>query len=217
MSKLQTGLRRIKAQSHGPAVHDHAADLLARLQKASNAVLASVKAQLDAPRPASVAGKIGEDEQFAMVQALKSVRFEAQIRALFDVLGDGWASAQADYYRSLWVDFQAVFASSAPPWVTLDVKITKKELSTLTDMIQGLNMQSHINWLRDKTLFRMKSLVAKSYKEIPKVKKDYRAAYQDALSGAMDGMMRSIEGLLRGLFEATYEQAQGRFMAVLNG
>lgn len=217
MSKLETGLRKLKSQSHGPAVKDHAESLLVRLRKASNEVLRTVKDKLDAPRPASTEKQVQEDEQGAMQAALKSVRFETQIRALFDILASGWTSIQHEYYRSLWADFKEVFEASAPAWAVLEVKITKKELTSLTDMVQGLQMAEQVAWLRDKTLFRLRSLISKSYKEVPKVKKDYRRTYQDALAGAMDGMMRSIEGLLRGLFEATYEQAQSRFLAVLNG
>ena len=95
--------------------------------------------------------------------------------------------------------------------------ITRAELASMTSLVQGMQMVDHIRWLQDKTLHRVQSLVQKSYVPVPKVKKDYRATYKDALRGAMDGMMRSIEGLLRGLFEATYEQAQSRFLAVLNG
>jgi hypothetical protein len=159
-----------------------------------------------------VEGKIQEDEQFAVRQALKSVRFEVQIGQIFDSLRANWRIVQTAYYRSLWEDFAKVFNASAPSWASLEVKITKAELASMTSLVQGMQMVEHIRWLHDKTLHRIQSLVP-----VPKAKKDYRATYKDALRGAMDGMMRSIEGLLRGLFEATYEQAQSRFLAVLNG
>jgi hypothetical protein len=216
-TKLETGLRRLKTASHGPAVQRYAKDLLARLGRASNEVYSQVVTKLDAPRPASVEGKIVEDEQFAVRQALKSVRFEVQVGQIFDSLRAQWRIVQTDYYRGLWAEFAKVFRASAPSWASLEVRITRAELASMTSLVQGMQMVEHIRWLQDKTLHRIQSLVQKAYVPVPKAKKDYRATYKDALRGAMDGMMRSIEGLLRGLFEATYEQAQSRFLAVLNG
>ena len=216
-TRLETGLKRLKTASHGPSVQRYAKDLLARLGRASNEVYSQVVSKLDAPRPASVEGKIVEDEQFAVRQAMKSVRFEVQVGQIFDSLRANWRIVQTDYYRGLWPEFAKVFRASAPSWASLEVKITRSELASMTSLVQAMQMVDHIRWLQDKTLHRIQSLVQKAYVPVPKVKKDYRASYKDALRGAMDGMMRSVEGLLRGLFEATYEQAQSRFLAVLNG
>lgn len=216
-TKLQSGLKRLKTQSHGPAVKEHAEGLLRALGGMANALYGQVVQKLDAPRPAAAEGKIQEDEQFAVRQAMKSVRYEVQVAAIFDKLRANWRIVQTAYYRQLWEDFARVFSMSAPSWARLDVKITKKELASMTDLVQAVRMVDHIRWLQDKTMNRLQQIVAKAYVPVPKVKKDYRAAYKDTLRGAMDGMIRSIEGLLRGLFEATYEQAQSRFLAVLNG
>jgi hypothetical protein len=216
-TRLESGLKRLKTASHGPSVMDYAAGLLGRLEGMSRGIYAQVVDKLDAPRPQALAGKIEEDDKFAAKQALKVVRFEAKTRDLFAALSSGWRQVQIDYYRSLWPEFSRIFSASAPSWARLDIKITKSEVASITDIVQGMAMVDHIRWLLDKTLFRVQSIAQKAYKPMPKKKLDYKATYKEALKGAMDGMMRSIEGLLRGLFEATYEQAQNRFLAVING
>jgi len=205
---------RLKNDSLDKAADRYGAALFADLEKKAHKVLVKVTDKLDAKRPNDE--EVVQDERFAMRQAMRKIKIEDDIRAIIDHYSKAITGLKTQYYIDTMGKLRDVFDANTPAWVKMVLNYTKQELNSITQFVTGIDLMHHINHVREKTVFRLNSIIVSSYKEVPKKMQEYRRTYTDALRGALRNLIRSLRGLTSGLFTSVYEQAEGRFRAVIN-
>jgi len=214
MNQFQRSIIRLKNDSLQDDPDRYGRPLFSALEDRGRKVIDKVIDKLDEHRPN--AARIDQDERFAMKQALKRIRIDDDVRRIVDAYAANILGIRNQYYQDLMQRLAKTFDEHTPGWVKIGLRFTKTELSTVTDFVMGMDLKRHLTYIRERTIYRLNSIILDSYKEAPKRKQAYRRTYTDALRGALRGLISSLRGLTRGLFAAVYEQTQARFLAVLN-
>lgn len=193
--------------------------LFAELEVMGQKIAQRAIAKLDEPRIKE--GEIIQDERVSAREAMKRINLEASIRRMFDKYTKQIMPLRENYYRETMFKIARAWTkgleSDVGEYTDVNVKFTKREIHTITKFVESTEISEHLNHMRSKTIFRVNALIKEAYKEIPKIKREYRAEYKDRLQGALRGINASFRGLTNGWWTEIFEQAEGRFLGAING
>lgn len=216
---LEEDLLVLKNQSIESDHMKAAGSLFADLEAMGQKIAASIIKQLDKPRINNEA--VSQDERVSAMEAMKKIEVEAKVNRIISKYAKAIMPIRDEYYRSRMFKLGAMWEQNLQEdlgkFTTFKVKFTKREISTITDFIESVQIKDHLKNLRAKTNFRLNQIIKESYKEMPQVKKVYRETYKEKLKGAMRGLNMSFRGITNGLFTEVFEQAQSRWMGAING